>query len=605
MSACSAIRVAGSVQERIMKFVTIQRWSVPLVMLVVSLFAEAAPQPVKKLTDPAAPSSANPGVQFNDPLGRNTPRGTVVGFLQAAQAGDYRVAADYMQLPATERKTRGEELARQLQTLLNNNFSRRIDQIPDLPEGIPQPNLPSDRQRIGTFATDEGEVPVDLVRTSETSSGRAWLFSGETLARIPELAEQARINQFEHRLPQFLVRTSVFNMPLWVWATFFGLIPFAAAAGWLLIQIVRLPRRAWRKSRGLTIEAESWLHVSPPLWIIISAFVHRIGVHLAGVPLLYRFYYGHVLVIVLVLGLTWLLLRGITYAGSTLQRRVMDRGRPAAGSFVLLGQRVVKVLLVVIAVLAILSRLGVKTDAALAGLGIGGLAVAFAAQKTLENLFGGASVLGDEVIRVGDVVKLGEVVGTVEDISLRSTRIRTLERTQLSVPNGAVATMNIENLTLRDKRLLQTTLGLRYETTADQMRYLLAEVRRMLYAHPSIESDTLRVRFVGFGQSSLDAEVFCYVLTTDHNAYMAVREDLLLRLMDIVQRAGTALAFPSRTLYMAQDSGVDPETQKTAIETVKEWRLNKQLPFPDFSAEEISGFEDSIVYPDPTSALRR
>lgn len=588
-----------------MTFDTTQRRSLLLIAIVAaSLIAEAAPQPLNKLAGQTARPQSG-GSQFPDPLGRSSPRGTVVGFLQAAQEGDYRVAADYLQLTAAERKAHGEDLARQLQTLLNSNFPRRIDQISDNPEGVPQPELPADRQRIGAFTTDEGEVPVDLVRMPETSVGRVWLFSAETLARVPELAEQARINQFEHRLPQTLVRTSVVNTPLWVWLTFLGLVPLAAAAGWLLIQLVRLPRRAWRQSRGLPVEEASWWRVSSPWWLLVSAFLHRIGVYLAGIPLLYRFYYGGVLVIVLVFSLTWLLLRAITYTGNRLQRRILDRGRAAAGSFVLLGQRVVKVLLVLAAILTVLARLGVKTDAALAGLGIGGLAIAFAAQKTLENLFGGASVLGDEVIRVGDVIKLGDVVGTVEDISLRSTRIRTPERTQLSVPNGSVATMNIENLTLRDKRLMQTTLGLRYETTADQLRYLLAEVRRMLYAHPSIESDTVRVRFTGFGQSSLDIEIFSYVLTTDHNAYMAVREDLLLRMMDIVQQAGTSLAFPSRTVYMAQDPGLDREAQNAAMQTVKDWRRKRELPFPDFSEEAISSFEDSIVYPDPASAMRR
>jgi MscS family membrane protein len=597
---------AGSVQEEMMSFLKKQRLSLLLIAIVTaSLYAQAAPQPLNKLTTQATKPPASGVAQFADPLGRNTPRGTVVGFLQAAQGGDYRVASDYMQLTLAERKTHGEELARQLQLLLNSNFPRRIDQISDLPEGIPEADLPADRQRIGAFTTDEGEVPVYLVRMPETSVGRVWLFSAETIARVPELAEQARINQFEHRLPQMLVRTSVFNTPLWVWGTFLGLIPVAAGAGWLLIQFVRLPRRAWRRAHGREVEEKSWLRVPSPWWLITSAFLHRIGVYLAGIPLLYRFYYGHVLVIVLVFGLTWLLLRAITYTGSMLQRRVMDMGRAAAGSFVVLGQRVVKVLLVLIAVLTIFSRLGVKTDAALAGLGIGGLAVAFAAQKTLENLFGGASVLGDEVIRVGDVVKVGDLVGTVEDIGLRSTRIRTPERTQLSVPNGSMATMNIENLTLRDKRLLQTTLGLRYETSTDQLRYVLAEIRRMLYAHPSIESDTVRVRFVGFGQSSLDVEIFSYVLTTDHNAYMAVREDLLLRMMDIVQQAGSSLAFPSQTLYMTRDYGVDREAQKSAVQAVNEWRQKNELPFPDFSPEAISKFEDSIIYPDPASSLRR
>jgi MscS family membrane protein len=157
----------------------------------------------------------------------------------------------------------------------------------------------------------------------------------------------------------------------------------------------------------------------------------------------------------------------------------------------------------------------------LAGLGIGGIAIAFAAQKTLENLFGGISVLADEVIRVGDYCRFGDRTGTVEDISLRSTRVRTDARTELSIPNGTLATMNIENFTRRDKILFSPVLAIRYETTADQLRYLLAEIRRMLYEHPKVESDSASIRFANFDSSALRLEISSYVLTRDSNEFIA------------------------------------------------------------------------------------
>src|SRR5579862_3442217 len=152
----------------------------------------------------------------------------------------------------------------------------------------------------------------------------------------------------------------------------------------------------------------------------------------------------------------------------------------------LLGQRLLSAFLVVVGALAILAIIGFDLTTVLAGLGIGGIAIAFAAQKTLENLFGGISVLADEVIRVGDYCRFGDRTGTVEDISLRSTRVRTDARTELSIPNGALATMNIENFARRDKILFNPVLAIRYETTPDQLRFLLAEVRRLLYAHPKV-----------------------------------------------------------------------------------------------------------------------
>jgi MscS family membrane protein len=247
--------------------------------------------------------------------------------------------------------------------------------------------------------------------------------------------------------------------------------------------------------------------------------------------------------------------------------------------------------------------IGFNLTTVLAGLGIGGLAIAFAAQKTLENLFGGVSVLADEVIRVGDTCRFGDRTGTIEDISLRSTRIRTAERTEISIPNGALATMNVENLTRRDKLLFNPTIGVRYETTPDQLRYLLANARRMLYEHPKIETASARIRFVSFAQSALNLEIFSYILTTDDAEYNAVREDILLRLMDIVKDSGTKFAFQSQTLYMARDHGIDEEKLAAVEQQVQDWRDQRQLPFPDHAPADKASFRGEIKYPHPDSAV--
>src|SRR5208283_1606495 len=232
-----------------------------------------------------------------------------------------------------------------------------------------------------------------------------------------------------------------------------------------------------------------------------------------------------------------------------------------------------------------------------------GIAIAFAAQKTLENLFGGISVLADEVIRVGDYCRFVDRTGTVEDISLRSTRVRTDARTELSIPNGALATMSIENFTRRDKILFNPALAIRYETSADQLRYLLAEVRRMLYEHPKVQSQSASIRFVNFDASALRLEIFAYVLTRDADEFAAMREDLLLRIMNIVEQSCTGFAFPSQTLYFSRYPGLDKEKAAAAERQVQQWRDQHKLPFPDFAPDDKSEFRGSIVYPQPESAV--
>jgi MscS family membrane protein len=287
------------------------------------------------------------------------------------------------------------------------------------------------------------------------------------------------------------------------------------------------------------------------------------------------------------------------------RNRALARGHAGAGSVMLLGERMVKAVIFIAGALAVLTSLGFDMTTALAGLGIGGLAIGFGAQQTIANLFGGVSVLGDEVIRVGDVCRFGDRTGVVEDIGLRSTRVRTDDRTVLAIPNGTVATINVENLSLRDKILFKTNLALRTESKADHVRYVLAETRRLLYSHLKVESKSVRVRLTDIAGSSLTAEVFAYILTRDYNEYAAIREDLLLRMLDIVEDSGSGLALPAQTLYLGRDAGIAKEKAETAVKKIAELRDGKQLPFPDFHEEDISAFKGSIDYPPQESAVRK
>ena len=583
------------------------RWVICFLGLLLTLPSAAQLSPAKSIAkalggneeQSAAPAPAP------DPLGRGTPQGTILGFLEAAQRGDYALAGEYLQMTTSQRQARGEVVARELKELTDRNLVGQVGQISHRPEGSLQPGLPPDRERVGYIRTNESEDPVILARVLDKQAGPIWLISADTVARIPELYQQVQLNQFERHIPKTLVTHQFLSAPIYMWLAFLAFVPVAAGIAWLLIQAFDLLWRLWERIRKHpSPRRDRWWEVSGALWLTLATLIHAEAVRAVGIPLLYRFYYGRLVRIILIIGIAWLVWKTIAWAADRIRSRAASHGGSENASLTILGQRILRSLVFIAAVLTILSSLGVDTTTALAGLGIGGIAIAFAAQKTLENLFGGVSVLGDRVISVGDVVKVGDTLGTIEDISLRSLRIRTMERTQVSIPNGALATMNVENLTRRDKLLFRTTIGLRYETTPDQLRFVLAEIRKMLYAHPVVEDDTCRVRFLDFGESALNLEIFSYLQTTDLPSYLAVREDLLLRIMDIVQAGGTSLAFPSRTLYLSRDSGLPKENTQLAAQKVKEWREKNQLPFPDFSPDTISSFEGSIVYPDRASAVR-
>ena len=185
----------------------------------------------------------------------------------------------------------------------------------------------------------------------------------------------------------------------------------------------------------------------------------------------------------------------------------------------------------------------------------------------------------------------------VHEIGLRSTRIRSLERTLVTIPNAEFSQMNLENFAVRDTRLLRTTLNLRLDTTMDQLRYVLAELRKLLLGHPMVTESPARVRFVDFGDYSLDVEVFAYLRCKDQDTYLAVREDILFRIAEVVRQSGTGLAYPTKTVRFGRDSGLDAERGQDAEMHVQAWRERGALPFPEFTKAERTEIEDSLDYP--------
>jgi len=555
-----------------------------------------------QLLQPASTTTSSPSTP-TDPLNRTTPSGTVLGFLQAAQNGNNSIAAQYLQMSAARRQSEGEQLAEKLKYVMDNAFAGSLKNVSTQPEGVPQEGVPLGRQRLGTMSSGDVEVDLDLVRVSDPSAGKIWLISSDTLAKIPELYDQVEARQVEHKLPSVLVKHQLAGMPLWQWLALLVAVPIAAGAGWLVLVVLEIPLRWWARRRGHA-DVANWRSVSGPAWLLAGTFVHQFIGYNLRMPLLPRHYYFEVTSVALIVSATWIFWHIVRWLLRRVRNQALSRGHTGTGSLMVLGERIIKATIFVAGVLLVLGRLGFNMSTALAGLGIGGLAIGFGAQQTIANLFGGVSVLGDEVIRVGDVCRFGDRTGVVEDIGLRSTRVRTDERTLLAIPNGTVATINVENLSRRDKILFTTKLGLRSESKSDHVRYVLAEIRRLLYSHPKVESASVRVRLIDIAGTSLTLEVFSYILTRDYNEYAAVREDLLLRMLDILEDSGSGLALPAQTLYLGRDAGLAKEKAEGAVKKIGELREGKQLPFPDFHEKDISSFRGSIDYPPQESALR-
>ena len=240
---------------------------------------------------------------------------------------------------------------------------------------------------------------------------------------------------------------------------------------------------------------------------------------------------------------------------------------------------------------------GIPVTPMLAGLGVGGIAIALAIRPTLENIIGGLTLFADRPVRVGDFCRYGDQIGTVEQVGLRSTRVRSLERTIVTIPNAEFSQMQLDNFQVRDQRLLKTILRLRYETTTEQLRFVLARLRQMLLGHPKVTPEPARVRFIGFGPYSLDLEVFAYLRCQDQDTFLAIQEDILLRMADIVKNAGTGFAFTSQWAHLGRDASLDAERGHQAEAKVEAWRQQGRLPFPEFEKMLRWQLEDILDYP--------
>jgi MscS family membrane protein len=291
-----------------------------------------------------------------------------------------------------------------------------------------------------------------------------------------------------------------------------------------------------------------------PLRLLLSVSLFRAAIDWLAPSALLRLYLGRALALLFFWGLFWLCSVIIDAVVRHLRMRLQGKHRAFSYSVLPLSGRVAKLVVLAPIVAAVLSAWGYDTTALLAGLGIGGVAVALASQKTIENLFGSVAVITDRPVSVGDFCKFGNSMGTVEDIGLRSTRIRTLDRTLVTVPNGSFSTMTLENFNRRDKMLFHVTLNLNRNTTPGQVRTLLESIAKLLRDNSKVETGVMPARFVGIGTYSLDIEIFIYVLTLDGDEFMKIQQNLFLSIMDAVEAAGTALAVPTQAniTYPAQ-----------------------------------------------------
>jgi MscS family membrane protein len=544
-------------------------------------------------TTPAATAAPAPAA-LPDPLGRDNPRGTVLGFIRAAEEERFNVAAQYFEPPSRHAKynpQEEEELAEQLLALLNRKFAGPMDFISRDPQGRLDDGLPPDQEKVSGALGTTTDFPIFLVRREDAQGRNLWYFSRATLDQVPRAYESLEFPEFEKKIPQTLVAHRWLYMPLWQWMALILFIPIAMFLCRCITYIAERSLYSYRKARHLPVLPTARFISMSPGTLALAVIFHYLFVSSIGTSLLYRLYYRRVIWICLAIAFYWILTRVTRVISARIGASFTSRGMLAERSIVSLVRRFVEVVIFLFVTLIVLHGLGVNVSTALAGVGIGGLALGFGAQKTFENMFGGVSILFDKVIQIGDPCKINNQTGVVEDIGLRSTRLRTTERTLLTVPNGTMATATIENLRFRDKFLCQQTVRLRYDLSPDHIRFVLQEIRQLFLDDPKVEDSSARVQFVKFAEYALELEIFLYILEADYGAYLKSQEGLFLKIMDILEKYGVVLALPTQTTFVTQDSWIDPTKEKTIEDAISKARqpggpgekpvITRTLPYDD------------------------
>jgi MscS family membrane protein len=541
---------------------------------------------------------------------------------------------DLSQVPRGLRAYLGVESVLELKEILDRLPLPPLDSVPDAEQVEARRDA-----NPGAFRWRFPNTEIEIVEIIEGERAGDFLFSAETVGRLRQYYAELRelpYRRDDHAAlagqyrspgrsegfletyistPGYLVARAHFLGPLldhlpdwllelhagnttWQWL---GLLIIVLAVTVAAVLVFRL---VGRFRSGLTSPWEDWLALLTPSAIallvliavdFISDDINVTGGGRAAVT-------GGGETIVLAMAVWGIFLLGRAIAESIIASpRIPDQSLDA--SVIRIGSRVFAFLIAAWITVSGARRLGADVVPLLAGLGVGGLAVALAAQTTLANFIGSLILFATKPVRVGDLCRFGDEIGIVEHIGLHATCIRTFERSIITIPNAEFSQMQLENLAKRDERLFTTVLQLRYETTPKQMRWVLAKLRELLVAHPDVTPDPARLRMVGFGPFSKDLELFAYLRCRDENRFLAIQEDLLLRIEDIIAEAGTGFAFPSQTSYLAQDTGLNAERGAKVEAEVERWQGKDWLSNRDLAAEEHQPFTDDVAVVDDDAPI--
>ncbi len=486
--------------------------------------------------------------EFRDNLGRDTPYSSFKGFLEATENFDYETAVNFLDLRNLSHAARqydGEELARQLDFIIKRGMKIDVERLSRKITGQVVDGLPDYRDELGHLVADEGEQVLLLQRVPGSNNNYIWKISNASINLVPELYDFFSypdwIENIRKRLPDDV---SFLGIELFKWVIVLGVTFIAWPIFWLIGFGL-----SWLISKpGAPLHQPIRKLFTRPIAIVAVMFVtgdllRELGLGARAQAIAE----SRTLMTVVVVWITFSL---IDLFREQRRLKFVAQGRADAH---ILGRplaHTLKLLAVLVATLVWLSNSGVEISAILAGLGVGGVALALALQKPIEDLLGAVSLYSQQPIQTGDLCKYGTIFGRIEEIGLRTTRLRTLNDTLVSVPNCLIAHGSIENFSARKKMLYHPGLPLRYDTTTEQMQTIIDGIGAMARNHEKVIEDSVRVRFTEFTENAMIIKARIYVDESVFSGYLAVIDELNISIMKIVQDAGAHFAQGAKTIML-------------------------------------------------------
>jgi MscS family membrane protein len=477
-----------------------------------------------------------------DEYHRMTPRASMQGYLKAVKALDYELATkylDYRNLPSEIQGIAPELLAEQLMLVLDRTIWIDLNSLSMHAEGKKNESVPAYRDLIAEIETSKGSVQILMQHVpDEENKQLVWKISNATVSQIPFLIEEFGYNELGEWLYHHLPKIDFLNVMLWQWLYFLGMFIGFFLLSMLITRVVAGLLKTIRPSTQEDILS----FIKGPICLLIAIIISRtfhgdsnITIAVAALE--------HAATILLI-AWSWVLIRSIDLIKHRMAQSFVANDKPQAVFLLRPASNVVKMCIIIVMTLLWFENLGFKATTLLAGLGIGGLAIALAAQKTVENVIGAITLYASAPVKIGDLCQFAKNFGVIEEIGLRATRIRTIDRSVIYVPNAKFVDMELENVSEREKIAYKPKLMLSEKTTQANLAAFMDACKTLLEQHEMIDETPCRVRFKGFTPWALEVDVLSYVATTDFAQYMEIIEELNLALLGLLNEHNCKLASP-------------------------------------------------------------